>query len=115
MTVNMPVEVFNEKCIYCPDLEVDTITKANFIVQGVKADGTVDQKNEYKNELRCIHCQNCKIRYEAVFKKDEEPEVKVIVETCDKLPEKPKAHRTRKTTAKKPAAKPAPRKKQVSK
>lgn len=73
MTVNIPVEVLSERCLHCPDLEVDTFTNANFVVTAVNEDGTIMQKNEYDSKLRCAHLDSCKARYETVFKPEEKP------------------------------------------
>lgn len=97
MTVNMPVEVFNAKCVNCPDLEVDTITHTNTIVEKVDDDGTIHSRNTCTNALRCIHVQNCKLRYEAVFEEEKEEPKKKTAEKTTPVKKAP----ARKSTAKK--------------
>lgn len=102
MTVNMPVEVFNAKCVNCPDLEVDTITHTNTIVDKVDDDGTIHSRNTCANALRCIHVQNCKLRYEAVFEEEKDiPVKKAAVKKTAEKKEPPRKTTARKTTTKK--------------
>ena len=72
MTVNMPVEVLNERCVNCPDLEVDTITHENYDILKVDEDGSIQQVNKFESRLRCTHCDECRLRYETVFKEPEQ-------------------------------------------
>lgn len=99
MIVNMPVEVYSEKCIKCPKLEIDILTKEEYKIQKIDDDGTMHQVNNYTNMMRCAHFAECaeifRIMNESETKSVEQKEVK---KTVKKAPVKRTA--AKKTTAK---------------
>ena len=41
MTINMPVEAMNEKCINCPELEIDVFTKEKYDMKKISEGRTI--------------------------------------------------------------------------
>ena len=105
MTVNMPVEVLNERCAHCPELDVNTITEANHVVEKMDEDGKIHQKDLYENRLRCANVEKCTLLSNLIFTES--------VKLVDGDAEEQKPRKTR-TTAK-PAKTAATRKKQATK
>ena len=83
--INMPVEAISEKCLTCPELEIDIITKEHYDLVAPEEGATEVKKATYENILKCTHCNRCAV----IFNHGTEPEKKA----------------TRKTTTKKTVAK----------
>ena len=95
MIVNMPVEAYSEKCIKCPKLEIDILTKEEYKIQKIDEDGTTHQVNNYTNTMRCAHFAECSEIFRIIneveeTKSKEQKEIKKVV---------------KKTPTKKPVAK----------
>lgn len=105
MKIKMDVELLNEKCVNCKDLELDVMTTMSTGIEAY-SDNPDEAKNASvcTNELRCAHFQECKWRYEHIMKEDKPEEKKAEIKVLAKLAEK-------KAPAKKPAAKKEPVKK----
>ncbi len=73
MVINMPVEVLNEKCLHCRDLELDVVTKEKYgldiygdaLTEPNAKDGFVCE-----NAIRCMHYDTCKWRAEHIFREE---------------------------------------------
>lgn len=53
MTVNMPVQAMNEKCLNCPELELDVFTKEKYNMKKVSEVRTVSTISGFENVIKC--------------------------------------------------------------
>ena len=125
MMVNMPVEAMNEKCVNCPELEIDIVTTELY---GISYDNTNQTTTTFYNYLKCKHCDRCRVIFQTSLPKVEpnpEPDIKVATEPIPQEPQKepePKKKPAKKVTPPEPKkevpvkpTKPRTRKKQVTK
>ena len=99
MNVPATIEVVSKKCMQCPDLEIDTITRSNVIVDKVHENGDIEQHTECYSIFRCVNYFKCKTRFQTIMGRDPEEE-NAIEEAYDQEEKK--------------AEKPAPKKKPVA-
>ena len=71
MIINMPVEAYSEKCITCPELDIDIITKEFYDLEQVKEGDTKVKTARYENILKCKHCGRCKVIFDQGTEKPE--------------------------------------------
>ena len=73
MIVKMPVVALNEKCVNCPELEIDIHTIEDYTMETVE-DGVTEVKSAtYTNTLMCAHCDRCKVIFDYGSEKNAEP------------------------------------------
>ena len=108
MTINMPVEAMNEKCINCPELEIDVFTKEKYDMKKISEGRTISAISGFDNVLKCKNWdethETCPfiVRCRAIMDAVAEEIVKEATKNA-----KPAAKKTttRKTTTKKTVAK----------
>lgn len=106
MKIKMDVELLNEKCVNCKDLEIDVVTKTFTGLDAYDDDPEVVKKDfSCTNELRCAHFQDCRWRYEHVMQEEKKAEIKVL-----KKPTEKKTTVKKETVKKVPAVTPAKKK-----
>ena len=126
MNVNMPVQVMNEKCLNCPELEIDIYTKEKLDMKRLSEGHTISAIIGFENVLKCKNWDEangtCPVicRYQAIVKAVIKDAADKIVESAIaeekspvtiKKPATKKAEATKKPAAKKPATKKATTKK----
>ena len=75
MTVNMPVEAINERCLKCPELDIDITTIENYGTND--EDKRVIEVKSYENRMRCKHVDRCRaVLYHEEMGKKEAPKKK---------------------------------------
>ena len=100
MKVNMPVEAMGEYCLTCPELDIDIVTMESYKLETVEDGVTKIKVSTYKNNLKCKHCERCRVIFEHEQEsKKEEP----ITEAKKPAAKKTTAKKTttRKTVTKK--------------
>lgn len=108
MNIPATIEVVSKKCMQCPDLEIDTITRSNVIVDKVHENGDIEQHTECYSIFRCVNYFKCKARFQTIMGRDPEEE-DAIEEAYDKAIIALKEYQEEKK-----AEKPAPKKKSVA-
>lgn len=96
MLVNMPVEAIGERCLTCPELEIDITTNELYGLTA-SGDGTTAVMNTvYNNSLKCTHYNRCKV----IFEHGKEPEPAPAPEKETKKPARKTTKATDKITTK---------------
>jgi hypothetical protein len=103
MNVPATIEVVSKKCMQCPDLEIDTITRSNVIVDKVHENGDIEQHTECYNIFRCVNYFKCKTRFQTIMGCDPEDAIEETYDKAEKPALKKKPGTAKNTeTAKKP-------------
>lgn len=76
--VNMPVEAISEKCLTCPELDVNVITTEHYELASPEEGATSVTKSTYENRLRCVHCNRCAVIFNHAYEDEKKTTTKKI-------------------------------------
>ena len=117
MIVNLPVHTMSEKCMNCPELEIDVVTTEKFDTKQLKNGMTISELTGFENVLNCKNWNDareyCPVmnRCKAILDAVKETAVEAVVASAE--PEKKPA--VKKTTTKTTAVKKTTTKKATAK
>ena len=105
MTVNLPVDAMSEKCINCPELELDVLTREKYELKAIDEKHTKSELTGFENYIKCKNWDEgngiCPVARKS----------KALVDAVIDIPPEPPAKAptkkttTRKTTVKKTVSK----------